>query len=302
MKEIFLSVISYRDRELINTLKSAIKNAQQPDKIHFGIVFQDTTKERPDFSFLPNYSLISMHPRDARGAGYARSKAMSLYNNEAYYMQVDSHTQFVKDWDRKCVSQLEKAQGLTTNKAIISYYPTAYHYQNHQIYFSTKPTDQFPAYPTRQFIKLRKSGEWGAERVEFVDPNRSLPELSQTVLAGFVFTYGSIVNDVPYDPEISFFGEELCFAARAWTRGYDIYSPTDDLVYHFYGRGDHPKIWNDDAIRKISWQEIQSMSYEKQKLVLCGIEKGPYGLGNKRNIKQYEDFVGIDFKAFYGVE
>lgn len=302
MKEIFLSVVSYRDRELINTLKSAVLNAEQPDKIHFGIVFQDTFKERPDFSFIPNYSLISMHPRDARGVGFARSKAMSLYNNEYYYMQVDSHTQFTKNWDKKCVMELEKAQALTSNKVILSYYPTAYHYHNKDIFYSETPTEQFPAYPTRQKVKLRKTNEWGAQRVDFSDPKRSLPELSETILAGFVFTYGSIVQDVPYDPEISFFGEELCFAARAWTRGYDIYSPTIDLVYHLYGRGDSPKIWKDDAVRKISWQEIQNISYEKQKLVLCGIEKGIYGLGTVRSIKEYEKMTGLDFKAFYGVE
>ena len=73
-------------------------------------------------------------------------------------------------------------------------------------------------------------------------------------------------------------------------------------MYHFYGRGGHPKVWKDDSIRKISWKEIQAASYEKQKRVLCGIEQGIFGAGNVRSLAEYEKFIGFDFKQFYGVE
>lgn len=302
MKEIFISVASYRDTELKYTLKSAVEMASQPSKLHFGIVYQGTDKDRPDFSFLPNYSLISMHPRDAKGAGYARSKAMSLYSDQEYYMQIDSHTQFVQNWDEKLVKQLKLAQSQTKYKAIISAYPLQYHREGSKIFLQTKSTKEFSANPNKQRVKLKKTNEWTSERIEFDDPKRKVPELSNTVLGGFIFTYGSIVKDVPYDPEISFFGEEICFSMRAWTRGYDIYSPTEVLLYHFYGRGGQPKIWKDDSIRKISWKEIQAASYEKQKKVLCGIEHGIFGAGNIRSLAEYEEFVGFDFKQFYGVE
>ena len=84
--------------------------------------------------------------------------------------------------------------------------------------------------PTKQKPKLTNRNEWTAERVEFSDAKRLLPELSTTILAGFIFTYGKIVEEIPYDPEISFFGEEICFAVRAWTRGWDIYSPSKKTI------------------------------------------------------------------------
>ena len=301
MMPIFLSIASYRDEELKHTLRSAVEMAEQPNKIHFGIVHQGTDSERPDMSMLPHYSLISIGVGDARGVGFARAKAMSLYNGEAYYMQVDSHTQFVKDWDRKCIEQLNKAQKLTNNKALISYYPVPYHRDGNNLWIQTKSNSDFKAYPMRQVPFLRKTKEWTAERLDFANKERALPEMSTTVLGGFIFTYGSIVEEVPYDPEISFFGEELCFAARAWTRGWDIFSPTENLAYHFYGRNGAKKVWKDGTARKISWKELQEISTEKQKRVLCGIEQGIYGLGNTRSIDEYEKLIGIDFKEFYGI-
>lgn len=299
MSNIFISVASYRDPELESTLRDLIEKAEKPDRLHIGVVYQGTDRERPDLSFLPKYSLISIHPRDARGVGFARSKAMSLYQGETYFLQIDSHMRFVPNWDRLAIKHLQLAQSLTKNRVILSSFPAPYSLEGKQTVLHTKQVGDWAVHPTKQKVMLRKSNEWGAERVEFEDSERSKPEQSNTILAGFVFTYGDIVNEVPYDPEISFFGEEVCFAARAWTRGWDIYSPSIILAYHFYHRGGFKKVWNDNNIRPVSWTELQKISHEKQKRVLCGIEQGPMGLGTNRTIEAYESMVGFAFKDFY---
>jgi hypothetical protein len=299
MSTIFISVASYRDPELESTLIDMVEKAEKPGRLHIGIIYQGTDRERPDFSFLPKYSLVSMHPREARGVGFARSKAMSLYQGETYFLQIDSHMRFVQDWDRLAISQLEAAQALTENRVILSSFPAPYSLEGKTTVIHTKQVGDWAVVPTKQKAILRKSKEWGAERVDFEDQSLSLPEQSNTVLAGFIFTYGEIVKEIPYDPEISFFGEEICFAARAWTRGWDIYSPSTIIAYHFYHRGGFKKVWNDNNIREISWSELQQISYEKQKRVLCGIEKGQYGLGANRTVQAYETMVGFAFKEFY---
>ena len=121
------------------------------------------------------------------------------------------------------------------------------------------------------------------------------------MLAGFIFTTGNIIKEIPYDPEISFFGEEICFAVRAWTRGWDIYSPSKVISYHFYTREGYRKIWKDRNIRKVSWKELEDISKERQKNVLCGIEQGDFGLGTYRHVKLYEKMTGFNFKKMYGV-
>lgn len=299
---IFISVASYRDSELKYTLESAIKQSSNKNSLHFGIVHQGLDSELPDLSFIKKYSLVSMHPRDARGVGYARSIAMTLYSGEDYFLQIDSHTQFVKDWDVKMINQFKKVSELTNNKVIISAYPLQYYREGTKLYLQDKDSKEYPLDPMKQYIHRRKNGHWTAYRVPFDDPQRLNPEISQTVLAGFIFSKGDIVDDVPYDPEISFMGEELCFAMRAWTRGYDIYSPTESLLYHFYSRGGHKKIWKDNSARKISWLQLEKISEDKQKKVLSGVEKGIFGEGNIRSLKQYQEFIGIDFNQAYGVE
>jgi hypothetical protein len=119
------------------------------------------------------------------------------------------------------------------------------------------------------------------------------------VLAGFIFSLGKLIEEVPYDSEISFFGEEICFAIRAWTRGWDIYSPSIVLAYHFYTREGYSKIWKDRNIRKVSWKELEDISKAKQRKVLCGIEEGIYGVGTVRTIDMYEQMTGINFKKMY---
>jgi hypothetical protein len=88
---------------------------------------------------------------------------------------------------------------------------------------------------------------------------------------------------------------------RAWTRGWDIYSPSKIIVRHFYGRANYKKIWKDKNIRKVSWDELEKISMLKQARVLCGIESGPYGVGSIRSLKDFENFVGIDFKQHYNL-
>ena len=37
------------------------------------------------------------------------------------------------------------------------------------------------------------------------------------ITGGFIFGPGSIVNEVPYDPELYFYGEEVSMSTRLWT-------------------------------------------------------------------------------------
>ena len=295
---IFISIASYRDPELVRTIKSAIDNAAHPEELYFSVVLQEFEKFEPDLSWVPRLSLQKMHPKYARGAGFARAKALESYAGQDYFLQIDSHTMFEKHWDLLCIKQHELAKLLSNNnKIILSYFPPPFYVEpNKTINIIKNNKTQLP-YPTKQIPKLTKRNEWTAERLELT--NKNVPELSTTVLGGFIFTTGNIVEEVPYDPEISFFGEELCFAVRAWTRGWDIYSPCVTILYHFYTREGYSKIWKDRNIRKVSWKELEDISKDKQRRVLTGTEQGIFGVGNYRHIKLYEKMTGIDFKKMY---
>jgi hypothetical protein len=125
---IFISIASYRDPELERTIKSALDNAACPEELYFGVVLQELEKFEPDLSWVPRLNLMKIHPRFARGAGFARAKGMELYNGEDYYLQIDSHTMFEKNWDILCINEFKKAQDISkNNKIILSYFPPPFH-------------------------------------------------------------------------------------------------------------------------------------------------------------------------------
>jgi hypothetical protein len=251
---------------------------------------------------MKNISLTKMHPKEARGAGYARSKAMELYSGQEYFLQVDSHTRFAPGWDSVAIDQLSRAKNISGhNRVLLSYFPAPFEPEKNGGMHLVKNNPKIKPYPTRQKVLLNKRKQWTAERFDFENKAKENPELSQTVLGGFIFCDGSIVQEVPYDPEISFFGEEVCFAMRAWTRGWDIYSPSKNIVYHFYSRGGYSKIWKDRNLRGISWKELEEISYKKQKKILCGEETGTFGAGSVRTLEEYEMFTNINFKDFYSL-
>ena len=299
---IFISIASYRDPELQWTIKSAIENANNPDNLYFGVVHQGVDSELFDIQEIKNISLTKMHPKEARGAGYARAKAMELYDGQEYFLQIDSHTRFAPGWDSICIDQLNRAKNISGHsRVLLSYFPAPYEPERNGGMFLVKNNPKIKSYPTRQKILLNKRKQWTAERFEFDSELKENPELSETVLGGFMFSDASIIQEVPYDPEISFFGEEVCFAMRSWTRGWDIYSPSKNIVYHFYSRGGYSKIWKDRNLRGTSWKELEEISYNKQKRILCGEETGVFGAGSVRTLEEYEMFTNTNFKDFYSL-
>ena len=295
---IFISIASYRDPELERTIHSALDNAANPQDLHFGVMLQEFERFAPDLSWVPNLTLKTIHPKMARGAGYARAQIIPMYSGQDYFLQIDSHTIFEKNWDQICIDQYKKAQEISNNnKIILSHFPPPFYVEPDKTISIIKNSKTQLPYATKQKPMLTKRGDWTAERVKLT--NKNLPEQSTTILAGFVFCKGELVQEVPYDPEISFFGEELCFAVRAWTRGWDIYSPCVTIVYHFYMREGYSKVWKDRNLREISWKELEAISKEKQKRVLCGIEGGIWGAGSIRTITEYEQLTGLDFKKMY---
>jgi hypothetical protein len=49
--------------------------------------------------------------------------------------------------------------------------------------------------------------------------------------AGFLFTPGRFVREVPYDPELYFTGEESAMTVPAFTNGYDLFHPAENIIW-----------------------------------------------------------------------
>lgn len=298
--KIFISIASYRDLELTKTIHSMINKSSGENELIFSVVSQDIPNKHPDLSFINNLHYKKIRYTDAKGAGYARALAMKPYNNEEYFFQTDSHMRFADNWDKKMIDFHNQSINISgCNKIILSQFPAPFEVhtdgKDHYIIGDKDFWDE----PSWTSVVNTWAGLWAGKREKIKDFSK--PHKSHTLLAGYIFTTGNFVNEIPYDERICFMGEELCIAIRAYTRGWEIYAPPEMLLWHFYKREGHSKVWSqmDDSLRQEKWANLEALSQQVQKNILLGKEKGIYGIDNYSKYLEYQKMIGIDFNEFY---
>ena len=112
----------------------------------------------------------------------------------------------------------------------------------------------------------------------------------------FYFTLASHIREYVYDPNLYFAGDEVSLATRSWTRGWDIFNPSEHVVWHNYTREERVCHWSD---QKVGYGSLHKESLKRLRQMLHGEknvkEIGIYGLGEKRTLKDFERISGINF-------
>lgn len=316
-QSIFVSIASYRDAELIPTLHDMIAMSSGLYTINIVICWQDNNdinhfldngmtlveenKHENHNLYILDYlntqiSVLSIHYFLSEGACWARKNCEQLYQGEDYFLQIDSHCRFIKDWDEKMVT-LHTQLKEKCESPVLSTYPPGY-----------QPGKESAKETFTSRLVYRNFSSEGILQLSSVGFESSAPIRGSYLAGGFIFSEGSFVIDVPNDPQIFFEGEEISMAARAFTHGYDIWHPHEILLWHFYGRDDHPKIWSDhsDDAKKVGsvdkvWWDRDRKSKEKIKILLKNDEaesdsNALYSLGEKRSLGEYEKIAGVDFR------
>ena len=106
---IFISIASYQDPLLVSTIYSAYQNANDKDALVFGVCDQsDNPDNILDIEFAKQIHYDHVDPLFAKGPCWARHRAQSFFQDEDYFLQIDSHTQFSPGWDEKFITELNK--------------------------------------------------------------------------------------------------------------------------------------------------------------------------------------------------
>lgn len=300
MNRIFVQIASYRDLELLPTIRDIIAKSSGENELSFAIIWQkDDSETIGEYSKDSRFRIIDCDWRKSRGLGWARSLAQSLYKDEEYTLQLDSHHRFEKDWDKKLIDMIKQVSD-ESKKPLLTAYAAGYDPNDDK-----KLTGAACRISPRDF---KKSGTIWFNPNPI--PNQHLltrPVRGRLVSGHYFFTYGSHCKEYIYDPDMYFAGDEICLSVRSYTLGYDIYHPHINLVYHHYGRLDRSKHWNDHNIDnktnnqiEKTWGERDKYSKERIRQLLGeednGIDLGIFGLGKVRSIDEYEKYSGIDFK------
>lgn len=294
---IFVSIASYRDPDCQNTVNELFAQARHPERVFIGICWQFVPGEDDDcFAIPPLYPKqvrrLDVHASESQGACWARHQVQTLWQGEDYYFQIDSHMRFVQDWDDKLIKMLASCP---SNKPVLSTYPLAFT-PPRELSEDRIVTLHPGGFDAQSILNLRST-------TALLDQAKEIPEKSAYIAGGLLFASGEIINNVPYDPHLYFEGEEICFAVRLWTSGWDIFTPNSVIAYHDYTkRPDRPRHWKD----KINWAALNEKSHQRIQHLLdikkstdenVLIEIDRYGLGKIRSLTDYEKFSGLDFKG-----
>ena len=279
---IFVAIAAYRDTELLPTLESLLQNARFPDRLRFGICLQDTLAALNAFPYYGDarFRIVRVPAEKSQGCCWARHQMQRLYDGERYYLQLDSHHRFVKDWDARCLWMLHHCR---SSKPILSTYLPPY-----------TPATERQDVQLEDLYAIAITGYDKHGLVAF-HPQRLAPDeypldeprLAFMIAGGFIFTFGEWMTEVPYDPSLYFNGEEVSLTVRSWTRGWDIYCPNLVVAFHYYQRSEEKKHWDDHS----DWRESNKSSVQK---VLQQLKDGAE-LGELRSLQQYEAMAGLNF-------
>jgi|TARA_B100000787_G_scaffold123954_1_gene93329 hypothetical protein len=303
---IFISIASYQDPLLVSTIFGAYGNAKNKDDLIFSICDQsDTPINVNDLSFVNQVRYEHVDPVFAKGPCWARHRAQSFYQGEDYFLQIDSHTQFSPNWDilfQEAFLEIE-SMGSSDNyfaKPIITSYPRSFQV----IDFDKGMFELNTGDPHTQVMTYREDSLFsrGSFSRQIGVPTKSA-EITHAYLmaAGCIFTRGSFVDEIPYDPNYYFYGEELSMALRAFTHGFSFFHIPNVPLFHLYT--DTSKVprklhWDpeDDKNRAIKWHELEQKSLDRLDDLFAGNIEGSMGLGAERSLEDYAVISGIDLK------
>lgn len=299
---IFVSVASYCDDLLLQTLEDCYRKASHPESLFFGVVDQDETGIRAQIdalSYRAQIRYLHIHPLDSRGVSWARYLAYSLYDGEDHFLQIDAHMQFDAGWDESLLHQLDEV-GRRCTKPILTIYPHPFEMEDGLP--SLKPVGRGKVMYLRPKPGQEITLQSPAPRFQARFLPGSEPVRGGHIAAGFLFTKGAFVEEIPYDPYLYFTGEEHSLAARAYTHGWDIFHPVRVPIYHLYKkagdahRGQH---WNPehDAQRVVKRHELQQRGVARlRQLLLDEQMNGVYGLGCERPLDGLSELSGVDYR------
>ena len=301
---IFISIASFEDPLLKYTIASCYENAKYKENLVFGVF--DQSNDHLTFDSSINIRYKTCAPAESLGVCWARSKIQTeLMEDEELYLQVDSHTLFGKDWDVYILDQYIKAKTWLDNP-VFSGYPRSFVCLKTENAFNVDeefvfvPKDDWDVENARNYtyvvtaVKPFESGLHCGQQARMISPKQYRGFL---LAGGFIFAESRWTKEVPYDPEIYFTGEESTLALRTFTHGYDIVHIPNIPFWHEYNTSEYkPQRKIHWEVEKESYAKLREKSNPRKDFVLSGKDTGKYGIGDKRTLKEYACFSGINYK------
>jgi len=305
-KLIFVSIPSYRDPNILKTVRELFFNAKYPEMIQVGVCEQNMPSDPTTRSLRSENVLTdSIDSSLAIGPCYARErieKYLLPRSQAPFVLCIDAHTLFRKNWDDILVRNMQDAEKeKSSQKLLFTGYPPQYNTKimtwrecagNNGVFMKAT---RIIANGTPLFVYNHLSGK-KVESQKFTS--------CIGLAAGFIFARRGMFETVPYVSHVPFLfmGEEFVMAARYYTHGYDLLACPEQVIQTTYNRGGRPSFFN-KAHRQKRMMRIKSnrrirwlLGMDKH-FTIQDMEDSKFmefnKLGSVRSIQDFEKFCGI---------
>ena len=307
--QIFVSIASYRDTLCRATIDSMFANAKYPSRCFAGVYEQNSDESESCFGaegaeslegaegqgaegaagaggYPQNVRVVTVDASKASGPCTARHQCSLLMRDEPVFLQIDSHTEFARDWDVAAIATLRNLKGAQTGAVVVSTYPV----NCDAGWQSSDP----PVIDRARFLDGDKGG-WLTFDATIRADAKTEHKRARQIGGGFLLCVAAVIRAVPFDPGLAgtFNGEEILYSARLFTHGIDVVAPRENLVCHKYTYAEHRTIWND----RPDWS-AGTQGNRRVDTMLTGTHAdlyGAYGMGKARTLAEFWEHVGIEY-------
>ena len=293
---IFVSIASFRDAELTNTLYSLLSQAKDLSKIYVCILSQDEDDKHPkleslfDLFNVSDYTYKKINYLDSSGVGYARNYIQQFIKPEHdFFFQIDSHSRFAENWDLMLIEDYNKCLNKWGQEVILTSYPQGYDYDEHGNTYSSKfekPTAVKGVISDNEILK------YNCRYTEYLGDDAGF--ISGYFCAGMVFGKTESFLSTRYDPEIYFNGEEQTLSVRFYEKGVKLISPPRNYIFHDYSGKKRKRQWDGDQDLHI--KNDTSSNNRIKGFYECSIEYTGYGVNNIHSIFDWV-YCFVDLEA-----
>jgi hypothetical protein len=281
-----VQIPAYRDAELSATLLDLYAKADSPSLLRVSVVWQHGPREKlsPSLRRLPCLEILDVPHHESRGCNWARSLLQTNWGNEPFTLLLDSHHRFVSGWDGTLIKMYQDLLRRSSEKPIITAYLPSYN------------PDQDPRGRKRRPYKIypyaRESGLL-TRLTSFPIPGYKAltkPVAADFASLHFLFAAGWFNREIPFDPRIYFFGDEVLMSLRAYTHGYDLFHPHMVLGWHSFDRTTRVPHWIDHS----DWRKRHDRSLAIMRKIFKGEDSGSFGTGKQRSVAEYENHILLE--------
>lgn len=283
-----------QDDELESTVLSCLRSSSNMDDIVVGIAcigdidFYNNIKSK--FGEIKNIKITFFDDENNIGVAMGRHRATSMYSDEEYFLQIDSHMLFMRSWDVSLKNQLYEAQQISNNeKTILTGYAGKYKYLEYDGNFISNITSVFLTYNcwtvngfiTKNFV----IPGWKNDIIK--ETFAPMPKIS----AHFIFGNQHFARNICLPKHIFFWEEEVIQSIELVSNGFTLVYPGPlSHILHLY---------RDSSIDGKGNRKSNSYYWEKNNISIDDasniIETNflNYIKDNPEKVKKYEEYIGF---------